>query len=69
MQRKTEFDLVALCRKMEAAPNAASLRLYAEEAKTAPEGDKQLLRDVYMACLNRLKSLENASQLTTTSRR
>lgn len=49
------FDVAVLLRKIEHARTINDLALYGEEAKTAPEKDKPVLREMYAVRLKQLK--------------
>lgn len=53
---KVKFDPVALCKKLESAQTINDLTLYGEECKSAPESERQLLREVYAARLKQLRA-------------
>lgn len=53
---ETAFDAVDLLRKMEGARSVEELQLYGEQAKTAPDKDKTILRDIFIVMLKKLKA-------------
>ncbi len=55
--KPSTYDVGVLLKKMEHAETVNSLALYAEEAKTAPEVDKPILRAMYAARMKQLKAI------------
>lgn len=53
--KPSTYDVAVLLKKIEKAPTINDLILYGEEAKTAPERDKPILREMYAARLRMLK--------------
>lgn len=58
--QKLPYDPIALLRKMERCTTIPELQLAAEEAKTAPDSDKGLLRQLYAV---RLREIQGAGKV------
>lgn len=59
-KQRIAYDPIALLRKMERCTTIPELQLAAEEAKTAPDADKSLLRQLYAV---KLKEIQGAGKV------